>query len=509
MNTLELKDAVETYTIQHGLKKGEVIDVLSDVIVNEFSEFLNVLDDDIYLEVEDDYNISLFLKKDVVSEKNDPQMELTLEEALKIDNMAQLGGVVKSPINLNILNRRDIKRFNSLLMQKLKNVNKEILYREYKAKEGKILSGTFIRRAGRDMFIDIGKTEGKLPYRDQSPKEFYKQGDKVRCYLKEVILDENNRLFIHLSRTDPNMIKKLFEIEVPEITEGIVKIKTIVREPGHKVKMSVYSTKFEVEPVGACVGLSGIRIKSVIKELGGEKIDVIPFSSNTKDFLARSMQPAKVDKVLIINDNEKEAIVVVSDESYPLAIGRGGMNIRLASRLTGWKINLKASSQIEKHPEIMKIFSKAESIFNNDVESDLHQLTEVGEKLIVKLMNAGILNISDLYEKKVDELSKIEGISIEDAKFIRNTLDELVEVVDDEEMAKTTQDEYLNEFEDEISGVNTDEKIVEEVQLVDYLQCPNCDYEFEYTGQERCPSCKAEFELTEEAEETEEEKLVE
>ncbi len=497
MNTLELKDAVENYTTDHGLKKGEMIGVLSDVIINEFSEFLNVLDDDIHLEVSDDYDISLFLKKDVVAEKNDPRMELSLEDAIKIDETAHLGGVVNSPINLNILNRRDIKRLNSVLMQKLRNMHKEIIYREYKAKEDQLLNGTFIRRAGRDMFIDIGKTEGKLPYRDQSPKEFYKQGDRVRCYLKEVTLEEN-RLFIHLSRTDPNMIKKLFEIEVPEIAEGMVKIKTIVREPGHKIKMSVFSIKDGVEPVGACVGLAGIRIKSVIKELEGEKIDVIPYSSNIKDFLARAMQPAKVDRVLIIDDSEKEAIVVVSDDSYPLAIGRGGVNIKLASRLTGWKINLKTATQIEKHPEIMKIFSKAESIFNNDVESDLHQLTEVDEELIVKLMNVGIMSISDLYEKKVDELAKIEGISIENAKFIRNTLDELVEVVDDEEIAKATQNEYLNEFEDEISGVNTNEKIVEEIQQVDYLQCPNCSHEFEYTGQDSCPSCKAEFELTEE-----------
>ena len=498
MNTLELKDAIESYAIQNGLEKKEIVDVLSDVIINELSEYLNVIDDEIHVEVDDNYNILLFLEKEIVAEKDDLNTQLTLPKAQEIDADAKIGDVIKAPIDLNILSRRDIKKLNSLLMYKLRNIHKEVLYREYKAKEGEIINGTFVRRAGRDLFVDIGKTEGRLSYRDQSPKEFYKQGDKIRCYLREVILDENNRLCIYLSRTDPEMIKKLFEIEVPEIAERVVEIQAVVREPGHKVKLSVISNKVGVEPVGTCVGLAGIRIKAVIKELGGEKIDVIPHSTNAKEFLAKAMQPAQVEKILIINNESKNAIIVVEDEVYPLAIGRGGVNIKLASRLTGWTINLKTVSQIQKRPEILKIFSEAESFFNNEEESDLHQLTEVQESLIVKLMNAGIMNISDLYEKKVDELAKIEGITLKDAQFIRNILDELVEVVDDEEIAQATRKEYMSEFEDEISGVDTNEEIKEEVRQVDYLQCPSCGHEFEYTNQEKCPSCKVEFEFAEE-----------
>lgn len=506
MNTLDLRDAVENISLQNEIEKSDIIEILQEVIADEFSEYLNILEDHLVVEVDDDMVFKLYIKKEIVETVEDDMLELTQAEASEYAGEQELGANINVPVDFSILERRNIKRFNSILTQKLKNIHKLVLYKEYKSREGQLIQGTFLRKNHRDIFLDIGKTEVRLPYREQNPKEFYNQGDKIRVYLKEVSLDENNRLGIVVSRIDPNLVKRLFELEVPEVADGVVKIKTIVREPGYKVKMTVYSTKVGVEPVGACVGLSGVRIQEVIKELGGERIDVLPFNNNTKELLARSLQPAKVErsKVLIVNEEDQEALVVVNDEDYPRAIGKGGVNYKLACRLTGWKMNIKTESQIMKNPEILQIFNRAEELFSTSGETDLNQLTEIDEELIVRLMNAGIMTISDLYEKKLTEIAAIEGIGSENAQLIRKTLDEMVEVVETESDVEAAQQEYLNEFEDELQGVETEEKFEEEIQHVEYLVCPNCNFEFEYTNQTHCPSCNIEFEFEEEVEEIEE-----
>ena len=495
-NTLELKTAIEDIHFNNGIETERLVLSLKEAIASQFSDFLNVFEEDVFVEINEDYKVSLFLVKEVVEKAGvDDFIEISLADAKKIEAEINLGEKIKIPLNFDILNRKQIKNLNKHLVYLIKNINKELLYQEYKSKEGSVINGTFIHRKGRDMFIDLGKTEGRLSWSEQIPREKYQQGDKIRCYLKEVSF-EDNRLCINLSRTDVNFVKKLFELEVPELVEGVVRIKSIVRNSGHKIKMTVVSNNSSVEPVGACVGLSGVRIKAVIKELGGEKIDVIPFTTNIKEFLGRAVQPGEVQNVLIIDQEAKESIVIVSDETYPLAIGRGGVNIKLASALTDWKINLKTVSQIQKNPEILKIFNKADNVFIND--SDLEKLTQLDEAIIVKLLNSGVLYINELIDKSINELNKIENISESEAKLIREALDESVEVVEEDQIPELARQEYTNEFEDEISGVVTDEVFEEEIQQVEYLVCPSCSYEFEYTNQEKCPSCNVEFEFAEE-----------
>lgn len=498
--SLELKDAIEGISLQTEIQKQDIINILKEVLTFEFSEFLNVMDDDLDVEVDENFTAKLFQIKEVISTVEYPATEVSLEEATKYTENPEEGDMVRVPVQFDILDRRTIKQIFSNLNYRLRNLHKELIYKELKEKEGSLVTGTIIRRSGRDIFMTVDKTEGRLPYREQSPREFFKQGDKTKVLLKQVELDENNRLSVLLSRTDPEIVRNLFSIEVPEVADGTVRIRDIVREAGQKIKMSVSSNKAGVEPVGACVGLSGIRIKAVITELSGEKIDVIPYNTNPREFIARAMQPAKVLKVLIINEEDKEALVVVDDESLPLAIGKGGTNIKLATKLTGWNINLKTQAQIAKKPEILEILSKADDIFSFDASSDLHQLTEIDEELIVRLMNSGIITIAELYEKTVNEIAKIEGISEENAKTIRKVLDEMVEVVDEEDDF-ATRERYMNEFEDELQGVNTDEQIDEEFQQVEFLVCPSCGFEFEYTNQSACPSCGVEFEFEEEEEE--------
>ncbi len=495
---LELKDAIEMISVQHSIATEEVVNLLKDTIKNEFSEFLNAFEEDIIVDIDDEeYKVNISIMKEVINTPANEFLEISLVEAKKIfkEEDLKIGVRIKVPLSFEVLKRKDIKRLNFILKQKIRNIKNEILYRDYKNKEGELINGIFLRRRGQDMFIDIGKIEACLPFREQSFREKYKQGDHIKTYIKEVVMDERQMVNIYVSRVDANIVRKLFELEIPELADGSVKIKEIVRDPGKKIKMSVYSTKIGVEPVGSCVGVSGIRIKAVIKELWGERIDVVPYNDNIKEFIGRAMQPGKVINVLIINEDKKECLVIVDDESYPFALGKDGVNIKLASHLTGWNISVRSESQVKKYPDLMKIFSRAENLFSN-VETDLNQLTEIDESVIVKLMNAGIMSIADLYEKSVEEINRLENISKEEATLIRKTLDEMVEIVDEDEKPKEIPRPYLNRDE---RGYSPQQEVVkEEVEHVEYLVCPSCDYEFEYENQKRCPSCDVEFEFEEE-----------
>ena len=494
-NSINLQDAVEMISMENSIDKSEVVETLKVVIAEELAEVLNIFDDSIKVAVDENLEMKVFILKEVVEKIEDVDLEITEAEAKAIQQDGKLGDTLECPLDFSKLARKVIRHLDNLLTSKLKDIRTEIIYREYKSKEGELINGVFLRNNGRDIFIDIGKTEALLPYREQSFNEHYRQGDRIKSYIKEVTLDSYNHLRVILSRRDPNLVSKLFELEVAEIMDGIVEIKKIVRESGKKTKIAVASNKIGVEPVGACVGVSGVRIKNIIKELWGERIDVIPYNANINEYISKAMQPAIIVHVLIINEEAKEAMVIVTDDSYALALGREGVNIKLASLLTEWEISVRKESQIKKQPEIMKIFSKAEDLFSN-MDSDLTQLTDIDEETIVKLMNAGIMMIADLYEKNVAELVKIEGITQEKAELIRKTLDEMVEVVEDEDAVEKSKKAYLSEVEDELEDYSgKEEELTEEFKQVEYLICPACSFEFEYIDQTHCPSCKVEFEF--------------
>lgn len=507
-NSLELKEAVERISIQTDVSKEDIIETLEYVIIAEFSEYLNVMDDDLEAEIDDDFTVRLFLLKEIVEEVEYASTEISKEEASQYSEETELGEFVRVPVDFTILNRRTIQHFLRNLHYNINTRATELIYKKMLEKKGTIVTGKIIRKNRRDFFIDIGKVEGRLPFWEQSPGEIYKQGSKIKVLIKEVELNEKKQLNITLSRADTDFIKELFALEVPEITEGAVVIDEIVRIPGKKIKMSVRATKTGVEPVGACVGLSGVRINAIIREINNERIDVIPNNGKLQEFITRALQPAKVKKVLIVNEEKREVLVIVDDESYPLAIGKGGTNIKLATEISNWSINLKTESQIAKHPEILDLLSKTDELFSSGQDSDLQQLTDIDEEILVKFMNAGIMTIAELYEKSAKDIAAIDGIDMAKAKEIRTMLDEMVEIIDDDEN-QTDRSDYMSEIEDEIEGVNTDEKIEEEIKQVEFLVCPSCNFEFEYTDQTKCPSCGIEFEFEEEEYEEEYEEIEE
>ena len=489
---LDLKSAVENVAMTNDIKKELILETIMSVIKSECADILDISENEILVESDDNYKINIFLAKKVVEEVNHGDLlEISLQEAERLGiEGAKINDIVRIPFHIEELNRKGIKHLNYVILNKLKNIRKEILYREYKEKEGEIISGSFLRKIDKNIILSLpSAAEGMLHFSEQIFLEQFQPGDIIKCYIKSVGYNERNYLAIELSRKDPRFVLELFAREVKEMQNDIVKVKSIVREAGKKTKLSVFSTMSDVEPVGACVGLYGNRIKAVMKELKTEKIDIIPYSKNVKEYISKALEPGKVVQVLLINEKDKEALVVVEDDSYPLAIGRNGMNVKLASSLVGWNLSIRTRHQMEKHPEILKIFSNIDNLFQNP-EEDIDQLTSIDEELLVKLMNHGINTVADLYEMSINEISQVEGISEEDAKKIKKTLQEIVEVVEDE-----PEETFESEIEDKITDENLADDIKEEIQQVEYIVCPNCKFEFEYEDQSKCPQCEVEFEV--------------
>ena len=270
-------------------------------------------------------------------------LEISLEEAKKIDTKYEIDDIVKVEVTPKDFGRIAAQTAKQVVMQKIKEAEREVIFEEFVDRENEIVTGQ-IQRISKDIiYVDLGKTEGVLPPSEQIEGEKYQQGDRIKVYIVEVKKTTKGPQII-LSRSHPGLVRRLFELEVPEIQEGIVDIYAISREAGSRTKIAVYSKDKNVDPVGACVGFKGSRVKAIVDELNGEKIDIVIWSKNIEEFIANSLSPSKVVKVEV-NEKEKSALVVVPDYQLSLAIGKEGQNARLSAKLTNWKIDIKSESQ--------------------------------------------------------------------------------------------------------------------------------------------------------------------
>ena len=290
--------------------------------------------------------ISIHLIYQVVTEVEEPGNQMTLEEAKELDPNAEIGGEVDILQDFEGYGRIAAQTAKQVIVQRVKEAERDIIVTEYSGRIGDLVNGIVMRQEKGNYIIDIGKTEAVLPMREQAPRESYKQGDRVRAYLLDV-RTTNKGPQIVLSRSNPELVSKLFEMEVPEIYENIVQIKGAVREAGDRTKIAVQSRDSAVDPVGACVGMKGSRVQAVVRELRGEKIDIIPWTEDPIQFISKALSPATVEKVAV-DEDEKSALVIVSDTQLSLAIGKKGQNVRLAAKLTGWKIDIYSESEYDK-----------------------------------------------------------------------------------------------------------------------------------------------------------------
>ena len=339
--------------------------------------------------------IHVYAQKTVVDEVYDDITEISLEEAKVFSPKSEVDDIISIEVTPKNFGRVAAQLAKQVVTQRIKEAERSIIYDEYKEKEFDIITGTILRKDKGIVFVNLGKLEGIIGPNEQIPNEEYKFNEKLKLYIVEV-KNGSKGPQIHVSRTHPGLVKRLFELEVPEIFEGVVEIKSISREAGSRSKIAVHSNDEEVDPMGACVGPKGIRVQSIVNELKNEKIDIIKWSKNPEEFIANSLSPAKVLSV-DVDEETKSAKVVVEDNQLSLAIGKEGQNVRLAAKLTNWKIDIKSKSQKESQEE------EEERILNTEVEIENEKTTDLNELEISENIEVDDLIDTESSIEKIEE----------------------------------------------------------------------------------------------------------
>lgn len=362
--------------------------------------------------------IEVFAVKRIVETVEDDATEMSLAEALDVDDTFQVGEYIELPKPTLELGRIAAQTAKQVITQKVREAEREIVFEEFSGQVGQIVNGIVRRFEGRDLILDIGRTEAILPLPEQSREEIYKQGDRVRAVIIKVHrLSKGPQLVV--SRADPSLLIRLFESEIPEVYDGTVVIKNVVREGGERAKVAVSSTDNMVDPVGACVGMKGSRINAVIRDLKGEKIDIIQYSDDIVEYTNNALNPAKLSKVLITDPIAQVIEVVVPEDQLSLAIGKKGQNVRLASKLLGWEINIK--SEEDKKLEILH---QMEQLSELETGLLIEDIDGIGEKTKERLIEVGVGTAEKLLAASMEELQEIPGLGLKTIEKLRTVVEE-------------------------------------------------------------------------------------
>ncbi len=406
----ELKKIVETLSKEKGLSKEIVVEALLDGIKTAAKKRLG---SKAKLEVkynEESGEIEIYRLREVVDQVKYKESEISLEEAKKLAPDVRIGDIIGEKIELTDLGRIAAQIVKQLFSQKLQLAEKQIIYEEFKNKLGEIVSGYVHRFNKKGIILSLGKAEALLPEEETIPNETYRRGDRIKALIIEVYRQREPQIWV--SRSHPAFIKKLLEKEVPEIQEGVVKIVSIAREPGSRTKIAVHSTNPNIDPVGACVGVRGARIRIILEELKGEKIDVVPWDPDPAKFVYNALSPAECSKV-IVDEANRTLEVVVPDDQLSLAIGKKGENVRLASKLVGWKIDILSETQYLRRQEpeflkLIKITGLSDEIAGYLYEAsikDLKTLIETPSERIAEITKLPLEEVNKILEKAKKELS--------------------------------------------------------------------------------------------------------
>lgn len=414
----DLNYVIEQVGKEKGISRETLIEALEEAILSASKKkFGN------HLDLEARYNnelgeIEVFQFKTVVEQINEPDSEISLEDAKQHDPECMIGDSIGIKMDTSSLGRIAAQTAKQVILQKVRNAESDVIYNEYKGKIGDIVTGIIQRIEKNHYVVNLGKTDAILPFKETIPSENYRQRDRIKGYVLEVEKNQKGCM-IQLSRTHPGFLIRLFELEVPEIQEGIIKILAAAREPGERAKISVYSEDPDVDPIGACVGVKGSRVQAVVQELRGEKIDIIPWHKDPAKFVCNTLAPARVSKVYL-NEDDHAMEIIVNDDQLSLAIGKKGQNVRLASKLTGWKIDISSESELEKS--------------SKKVIDDLMEGLEVSEILARVLHDEYLRDAQDIARLSPEELNKITSISIEDCTRIIEKARDMVNKNKNEEM---------------------------------------------------------------------------
>jgi transcription termination/antitermination protein NusA len=430
-----LQQTIEALAKEKGIEPDVVISAIEEAVATASRKYYKTGENLRTRFNLDTGQVDLFALKTVVQDVTNPSTEISIDEARDtyrtagygddVVNSIELGDEMEFPKPTEVLGRIAAQTAKQVIFQKVREAERENIFTEYNQRVGEVVNGIVKRFENGDIIIEVGRIEAVLPRKEQSRAESYAPGDRVRTVIKGVNRSAKGPQIL-LSRTDPALLIKLFEQEVPEIYDGTVMIRGAVREAGDRAKVAVYSRERDVDPVGACVGMKGTRVQSIIRELRGEKIDIVEWSEDPVAFVTNGLSPAKTQRVQIVDDRERVMEVIVEDKQLSLAIGKKGQNVRLAAKLTGWRIDIK--SEEEKRREVEAQFEGLEAAAS-DVNAEAaaapaeeeplpYMLEGVADKTVRKLVEAGYGTVEAVASASVEQLSEVPGVGGKTAEKI-------------------------------------------------------------------------------------------
>ena len=402
----ELYNTIDAISREKGIDPQIVVSAVEDAIVVATRKYYKTQENLRAVLDKDSGQIRAFAVKTIVEGPEtlqDPLTQMSLVDAQKIDANAEVGGEVHIPKATDVLGRIAAQLAKQVIFQKVREAERDTVYGEYINRVGEIVNATVKRVEGQDYIFDLGKAESRMPKKEQSRLESFAPGERVRVVIVRVEKASKGPQVV-VSRAAPELVQNLFQTEVPEIYDGTVQIRATAREAGERTKIAVMSKDKDVDPVGACVGMKGMRVQSIIRELRGEKIDIIEYHEDPQTFAEKALQPAKVSRVTVVDPGLKHLEVIVDDSQLSLAIGKKGQNVRLAAKLLGWKIDIK--SEEEKRQEVEQAMSQLVT----NAATPLENVPDLGEGVIEKLNEAGISSVEALADMTPEQLEAIPGI---------------------------------------------------------------------------------------------------
>jgi N utilization substance protein A len=431
---IHLKEMVDQLARAKDIEREVVIEAL-EAALNSASRrsHLNIPEMDIHLLEEDD-DVIIVSRRTVVEEVTKPGMEISLEEARAMDPDAEVGDELDVEISPSVFGRNAAQIAKQVVIQRLREAERTVILDEYQKRIGEVVSGVVKRESKGTVVVDLGRTEAVMPYRERIPGEEYRIGDRVRAYLTEV-RETTKGAQIVISRARPEFLGKLFELEVPEIYEGLVKIHAVAREPGSRSKIAVSSRDKNVDPVGTCVGMRGYRVQAVVRELSGEKVDIVRFASPVEEFTRNALAPAQITAIEV-DEDARHVVVVVPESQLSLAIGRGGQNVRLAAKLTGWHLDIVS----ERERDELAAREEAEAAASFDF---LTTLPGVGEKTALVLYECGFGTADAILSAAPEELATVPGIGPKTAPVIQQKVTARLAELAEQGLEPPQPEEYL------------------------------------------------------------------
>jgi N utilization substance protein A len=437
----ELIHVIDQISKEKGISKEMVIEAVESALVSAAKKKYGAQRIAVQIDPKRG-DIIMYAYKKVVQDVANPDEEITLPEAQTLYPEALMDGEVPIQVEFEGFGRIAAQTARQVIVQKVREAERDVVFKEFNDKIGQLVNGIVLRHEKGAYYIDLGKTEAVLPAREQVPRESYRRGDRIRAYVMEV-RDTSKGPQVVLSRAQADFVSRLFEMEVPEIYENIVEVKGVVREAGDRTKIAVSSKDSQVDPVGACVGMKGSRVQAVVRELRGEKIDIIPWSEDPRIFIAKALSPAVVEKVGV-TEEDRSALAVVADSQLSLAIGKKGQNVRLAAKLTGWKIDILSESEYDQErqkereqeieaaivEETRKMAEETEAaehleseivLDTKGAEADIANLTVIegiGEKTAEQLIEAGYDTVEKIAAMSDEEILAVPGIGAKSAHKI-------------------------------------------------------------------------------------------